>query len=71
MKTFISSKEDISDQFLNSMYQIIMKAATQADEQQKDQHNKEIVSHISDIVLKHQEIENKEHDDADSMLNQI
>ena len=71
MKAFISDKKDISDQFLNSMYQVIMKAATQTDEEQKDQHNKEIVSHISDIVLKHQEIENEEHDDADDMLNQI
>jgi soluble cytochrome b562 len=71
MGKFISQKEDISDVFLENIYQVIMNAATQASEQANDEKSKKLLSNIQEIVSQHQQKENKDRQDAENIINNL
>lgn len=71
MKDFILSSPDISDAFLNNMYQLIMKTAVETAQQVNDQQAQNMLDNIQKMILEHQQIDEKEHQEADCLLNQI
>lgn len=71
MKDFILSSPDVSDAFLKNMYQLIMKAAVDTAQKVNDQQSQDMLDKIQKMILKHQQIDEKEHQEADDLLNQI
>ncbi|MEI8253364.1 MAG: hypothetical protein WCG25_06575 [bacterium] len=71
MKNFITDSPDISDAFLNNMYQLIMKTAVDTAQTVNDQQAQNMLDNIQKMILEHQQIDEKEHQAADSLLDQI
>jgi len=71
MGKFISKSPDISDEFLDKMYQLVMKTAVDTAQQVKDQQSIDMLDHIQQMIMNHQKLDEKEHQDADGLLNQI
>ncbi|MCF7834473.1 hypothetical protein K9M48_00260 [Candidatus Gracilibacteria bacterium] len=71
MKDFILSSGDISDTFLDNMYQLIMKTAVDTAQTQSDQKAQNMLDYIQNMILEHQQIDEKEHQEADCLLDQI
>lgn len=71
MKEFMTSSPDVSDAFLNNMYQLIMKTAVDTAQKVNDQQSQTMLDNIKTMILEHQQIDEKEHQAADDLLNQI
>ena len=48
-----------------------MKTTLEVAQTTNDQHAKDMLTHIQEMILEHQEIEAKDHLDADNILNLI
>ncbi|MEI8009045.1 MAG: hypothetical protein WCI00_06830 [bacterium] len=71
MQKFITESPDISDAFLNNMYQLIMKTAVDTAQKDTNQQAQNMLETIQNMILEHQQIDEKEHQDADNLLNQM
>ena len=71
MSTFIQQSSDISDEFLGNMYKLIIKTAVDTAQQVNDQQAQNMLDNIQKMILGHQQIDEKEHQEADCLLNQI
>ena len=71
MQNFITESPDISDAFLNNMYQLIMKTAVDTAQKDTTQQAQNMLETIQKMILEHQQIDEKEHQEADGLLSQI
>lgn len=71
MKEFITQSSDVSDTFLNNMYQVIMKTAVDTAQKINSQQAQNMLDNIQKMILSHQQIDEKEHQYADCLLDQI
>lgn len=71
MNKFITQSSDVSDVFLDNMYQVIMKTAVDTAQKVNDQQSQTMLDNIRTMILEHQQIDEKEHQCADALLEQI
>lgn len=71
MSDFIEQSTDVSDEFLQNMYQLIMKSAIDTTQKQESEHSQKMLDHIKNIILKNVQLDEQEHQAADKLLDQI
>jgi hypothetical protein len=71
MLLFIANSPDISDEFLENNYMIIMNSALTAQDELSQKQSQERLSKINQIHAQHTLEENTSKDEAEDMLNNI
>lgn len=71
MEKFISQAIDVSDTFLENIYQVVMAAAIKSWEQANDEKSQKLLEHIQTIASQHQQKEDLDRQNAEDIISNL